>query len=99
MHLFQFNGLNYREIKVKMHLFHLDGLGSAEHRVIAEPSHFQLYREIIPSFHLHSKMGLSGQRLRQIRGELKLYWSQVTDLDTCCKHLEQLLSEQPILNT
>lgn len=64
----------------------------------AEPSRFQLYREIIPSFKMHSELGLSGPLLKQIREELKLYWSQVTDLDTCCRHLEKLLSEQPVVN-
>lgn len=55
-----------------------------------EPSRFMLYREIIRSFRLHSDLPLSGDDLKRMRGELKLYWAGVIDLDDCCAGLEEI---------
>jgi multiple sugar transport system substrate-binding protein len=62
----------------------------------SEPSRFPLYREIIRTFLLHSDMGLNGDVLKKMRGELKLYWAGVTDLDTCCQSLEAALAAEPV---
>lgn len=61
-----------------------------------EPSRFMLYREIIRSFRLHSDLQLSGESLKRVRSELKLYWAGVTDLDACCMGLEDALAVRPI---
>lgn len=61
-----------------------------------EPSRFSLYREIIRTFRLHSDMGLTGDVLKRMRGELKLYWAGVTDLETCCHNLDELLTGEPV---
>lgn len=63
---------------------------------VTEPPRFPLYREIIRSFRLHSEIGLSGEVLKRMRGELKLYWAGITDLDTCCKNLEEALVTKPV---
>lgn len=69
----------------------------AENRPLdSEPSRFPLYREIIRSFRLHSDMGLTGDVLKRMRSELKLYWAGVTDLDTCCRQLEEALSADTV---
>ncbi|MEF3303548.1 extracellular solute-binding protein [Paenibacillus sp. GYB003] len=63
-----------------------------------EPSRFMLYREIIRSFRLHSDLQLSNDALKRMRSELKLYWAGVTDLDACCRALEETLAapNQPV---
>lgn len=72
------------------------GAGPDHPPLACEPSRFMLYREIIRSFRLHSDLQLSGEALKRMRGELKLYWAGVTDLDECCSGLEDALAVRPI---
>lgn len=72
------------------------GTGPDNPPLSCEPDRFMLYREIIRSFRLHSDMRLSGDALRRLRGELKLYWAGVTDLDVCMRGLEEALTGRPV---
>ena len=74
------------------------GYPESESRLVKEPERFHLYREIIPSFRLHSHLNLTSGQLLQMRAELKLYWWQITDLETCVRHLMQILSNEKQLN-
>lgn len=55
---------------------------------INQPGRYQMYREIIPSFRLFTDMKLTAEDLIRMRRELKLYWSQLEDLDAVMNRLE-----------
>ncbi|WP_409342088.1 extracellular solute-binding protein [Paenibacillus sp. MBLB4367] len=55
------------------------------------PSRFHLYREISPTFRLHTDLNIHFTQLDRIRKELKLYWSDLSDLDTVRRKLEEEL--------
>jgi multiple sugar transport system substrate-binding protein len=59
--------------------------------VVAHPSRFHLYRETVPTFRLYTELNLTAEELLRIRQELKLYWSQIDDLATVCRRLEEIL--------
>ncbi|RKN83757.1 extracellular solute-binding protein [Paenibacillus ginsengarvi] len=67
------------------------GDGEAD-RVLNRPYRFHMYRDIIPSFRFASELRLPTDHLLQMGQELKLYWSQLEDLDTILDQLEQKLS-------
>ncbi|MFC6230151.1 hypothetical protein ACFQI7_20220 [Paenibacillus allorhizosphaerae] len=56
---------------------------------VAHPSRFHMYRETIPTFMLYTELNVSAEELLRIRQELKLYWSQIDDLETVCRRLEE----------
>lgn len=58
---------------------------------VPHPSRFHLFREIVPTFRLYTELNLSAEQLMRIRQELKLFWSQIDDLETVCRRLEDLL--------
>ncbi|MBE3595505.1 MAG: extracellular solute-binding protein [Hydrogenibacillus sp.] len=55
------------------------------------PSRFSLYREIIPTFRLHSDLNIKYQSLTLMNQELKRYWSQIEDNEEFCKRIKGLL--------
>jgi multiple sugar transport system substrate-binding protein len=58
---------------------------------IKRPSRFHMYREIMPSFRLFTDLNLNSIELGKVRGELKLFWSRMEEIDAVCKRLEELL--------
>ncbi|RKN86076.1 extracellular solute-binding protein [Paenibacillus ginsengarvi] len=55
------------------------------------PHRFDLFREIIPSYRFHSDMGATYNDLLDMRRELKFYWSQLDDLETVLRRIEDKL--------
>ncbi|TMV47363.1 extracellular solute-binding protein [Paenibacillus mesophilus] len=51
------------------------------------PSRFFLYRDIVPTFRLHSDMNISGGELERMCEELKLFWAGLEDMDTVCRRI------------
>jgi multiple sugar transport system substrate-binding protein len=56
------------------------------------PSRFHLYREIIPTFALHSSLKLSIEELQMFQREARLYWSGLETEDVLLERLERVLS-------
>ncbi|GAA3408762.1 extracellular solute-binding protein [Paenibacillus hodogayensis] len=54
------------------------------------PEHFQLFRDIIPSFRWHADLGLPIPLLKPLHRLLKLYWSSMIDDDTLLAELSRL---------
>lgn len=54
------------------------------------PEHFQLFREIIPSYRLHADLGLPIRQLNPLHHQLKLYWSGMIDDDALMEQLRRL---------
>jgi multiple sugar transport system substrate-binding protein len=54
------------------------------------PEHFQLFREIIPSFRWHADLGLPIRLLDPLHHQLKLYWSGMIDDDALMEQLRRL---------
>lgn len=54
------------------------------------PEHFQLFREIIPSYRWHADLGLPIRLLRLLHHQLKLYWSDMIDEDALMEQLRRL---------
>lgn len=56
------------------------------------PSRFHLYREIIPTFALHSSLKLSIEELQMFQREARLYWSGLETEAVLLERLERVLS-------
>lgn len=54
------------------------------------PEHFQLFREIIPSYRWHADLGLPIGLLDPLHHQLKLYWSGMIDDDALLERLRRL---------
>ncbi|TNJ67036.1 hypothetical protein FE784_07510 [Paenibacillus hemerocallicola] len=54
------------------------------------PEHFQLFREIIPSFRWHADLGLPIRLLDPLHHQLKLYWSGMIDDNALMEQLRRL---------
>ncbi|MBD1380551.1 extracellular solute-binding protein [Metabacillus arenae] len=54
---------------------------------VYQPPRFKLFREIIPTFRLYEKLGLSFQELNEIGSELRLYWSGLITEDLLCNRI------------
>lgn len=55
------------------------------------PPRFYLYREIVPTFSLHSAMHLSRDDFYIFQREARLYWSGLETMDSLLERLEKLL--------
>jgi multiple sugar transport system substrate-binding protein len=54
------------------------------------PRHFSLFREIIPSYRLHSEMNVPARIFEPLRHLLKIFWSDLIDEETFNDRLETL---------
>ncbi|CAG7617222.1 hypothetical protein PAESOLCIP111_01996 [Paenibacillus solanacearum] len=57
---------------------------------VAHLSRFHMYRETFPTFRLYTELNVTAEELQRMRQVLKLYWSQIDDLDTVCRRLEEI---------
>ncbi|MHA0856535.1 extracellular solute-binding protein [Paenibacillus sp. CMAA1364] len=57
------------------------------------PSHYGMFRDIIPTYRQLSDVNISFDELEKIRQELKYYWSGLEDLETACQRIERLIEE------
>lgn len=58
-----------------------------------EPSRFQMFREIIPSFRYHSDMNVERIQLRTMTHYLKMYWSDLDSADNVIANIEHALND------
>lgn len=58
-----------------------------------EPSRFQMFREIIPTFRYYTAMNVESHQLNQMIYHLKLYWSNMDSLANVVTGIEQALNE------
>ncbi|MDF2669478.1 MAG: extracellular solute-binding protein [Paenibacillus sp.] len=63
---------------------------SGEERMV-RPSRFQLYREVMNTFHYYTDLNLTCYKLAAMRNELKFYWSGLDSLDTVLERIERKL--------
>lgn len=83
------------QLKIRQSTLSIPSLKSAAEwtgkEEIKRPSRFQMYREIMPSFRLFTDLNLNYNQLGKVRGELKLFWSRMEEIDSVSKRLEVLL--------
>jgi multiple sugar transport system substrate-binding protein len=65
-----------------------------EEPIANRPRRYHMYREIIPTFHFFSELGIPPDKIPAIRNELIFYWSQLNDLDSVLKRIEEKLNEK-----
>jgi ABC-type sugar transport system, periplasmic component len=59
--------------------------------VMARPTRFHMYREIIPTFRKFTELNLAASQLQTVRKELKLFWSGMEDEETVIRRLKSQL--------
>ncbi|MEF3303134.1 extracellular solute-binding protein [Paenibacillus sp. GYB003] len=69
--------------------------GPDKDNVANRPYRFHMYRDIIPTFRFASTLGLPTELLLRMGQSLKLYWSQLEELETILPKLEQSFAPPP----
>lgn len=59
---------------------------------VFHPSRYSLFREIIPTYRWYTDLGVRFHELREMKNELRLYWSGLTNEELFCKRLRAKLS-------
>lgn len=57
----------------------------------AQLSRYYTFRDIIPTFRVHSDLGLDNAMIRAMNEELRLFWAHMTGEAELCERLEQML--------
>ncbi|MDF2722070.1 MAG: extracellular solute-binding protein [Paenibacillus sp.] len=55
------------------------------------PAHYDMYRDIIPTFRYYTDLNMSHADLTVVCDEMKYYWSGLDDLETVLRRLEEKL--------
>jgi len=82
---------------IRSHTFSIPSMKEAAELVmphkINEPTRFQMFREIIPSFRYYTDMNVESHQLSTMTHYLKLYWSNIDTASNVISSIEQALND------
>ncbi|MDF2721478.1 MAG: GntR family transcriptional regulator [Paenibacillus sp.] len=88
------------QLSIRQHTYSIPALKPAAEWVgeelIFRPSRFGMFREIVPSFHPFTDLGIGETQFQTIQREVRLYWAGLESEESFCDRMEQMLNPHKV---